>query len=93
MYLHYFVSTNQFSKKGLVSKRLELFGSFARGEEHSDSDIDILVTFRKEEKTFEHYMDCKFYLEELFGRDVDLVLKNTLKNRLKSGILAETVYA
>lgn len=40
-------------------KSVSLFGSFARGEEHSDSDIDILVEFEGR-ATFDRYMDTKF---------------------------------
>jgi len=70
-----------------------IFGSFARGEERPDSDVDVLVVFRKGEETFNNYMDCKFYLEDLFGRKVDLVMKGALKKRLKPHILDEVVYA
>jgi len=70
-----------------------LFGSFARGEERPDSDVDVLVTFKKDKKTFDNYMGCKLHLEDLFGRKVDLVIKGTIKKRLKPYILGEVVYA
>lgn len=70
-----------------------IFGSYVRGEERVDSDIDILVTFQTGRKTFENFIDCKFYLEDLFGKKVDLVLKDTLKERIKPYILKEIVYA
>jgi predicted nucleotidyltransferase len=73
--------------------KIGIFGSFARGEEKPDSDVDVLVTFRKGEETFDHYMECKFYLEDLFGRKVDLVMSGALKKRLKPYVLAEVVYA
>jgi predicted nucleotidyltransferase len=74
-------------------KNIGIFGSFARGEEHSDSDLDVLVDFEEGKKTFDNYMDLKFYLEELFGRKVDLVTVNALRPRLKTAILRETLYA
>lgn len=37
-------------------------------------------------------MDLKFYLEDLFGIKVDLVIKSAIKPRLKSYILSEVVY-
>jgi len=80
-------------KKRYGVATIGLFGSFVRGEERPESDVDVLVTFRKGQKTFENYMDCKFYLEDLFQRKVDLVLKNTVKSRLKPYILGEVVYA
>ena len=70
-----------------------IFGSYIRGEERPESDVDVLVTFRKGQETFDNYMDCKFYLEDLFGRKVDLVIKSALKKRLKPIILGEVVYA
>jgi len=73
--------------------KIGIFGSFVRGEERPDSDVDVLVTFRKNEKTFDNYMDCKFYLEDIFGRKVDLVMKGAIKKRLKPYILSEVVYA
>ena len=70
-----------------------IFGSFVRGEERPDSDVDVLVTFQNGRETFDNYMDCKFYLEDLFGRTVDLIIQDTIKKRLRPYILAEVVYA
>jgi len=73
--------------------KIGIFGSFIRGEERPESDVDVPVTFRKGEETFDNSMDCKFYLEDLFGRKVDLVMNGAIKNRLKPSILGEVVYA
>ena len=72
-------------------KRLGLFGSYARDENTVASDLDFIVEFK--EKSFDNYMDLKFYLEELFGHHVDLVLENTLKPSLRPRILSEVIYA
>ena len=74
-------------------KRIGIFGSFARGEEKEDSDLDVLVVFEEGQKTFDNYMDLKFYLEDLFGREVDLVTENALRPQLKDIIMKEVVYA
>lgn len=74
-------------------ERIGIFGSFVRGEERPESDVDVLVEFREGEKTFDHYMDLKFYLEDIFGRKVDLVMKGAIKPRLREPILSEVVYA
>lgn len=74
-------------------KRIGIFGSFARGEEKVGSDIDILVEFEETKTTFDNYMDLKFYLEELFEREVDLVIESSIKPRLKDSIMREVVYA
>lgn len=71
--------------------RLGIFGSYARGEQQEASDMDFLVEF--ESATFDNYFDLKFFLERLFGRPVDLVISDTIKPRIRSSILDETVYA
>ncbi|AKB26790.1 Nucleotidyltransferase [Methanosarcina siciliae T4/M] len=49
--------------------------------------------FEEGQKTFDNYMDLKFYLEDLFGREVDLVTENALRPQLKDIIMKEVVYA
>jgi predicted nucleotidyltransferase len=77
--------------KSFGVKRIGLFGSYARGEATDSSDLDFIVEFRN--KSFDSYMNLKFYLEDLFGCNVDLVIPETIKPRLRPGILKETVYA
>jgi predicted nucleotidyltransferase len=72
-------------------RRLGLFGSHVRGEGKESSDLDFVVDF--EDKTFDNYMDLKFFLEDLFNCPVDLVMIEAIKPRLKPVILNETVYA
>jgi len=74
-------------------KKVGLFGSFARSNQKAASDIDILVEFNHGGKTFDNYMDLKFYLERLFHRKVDLVIKDSLKTRIKNKVLSEVKYA
>ena len=74
-------------------KRIGLFGSFINNKQKANSDIDILVEFEKGKKTFDNYMDLKFFLEGIFKRDVDLVVKESLKVNLKSNILRSVKYA
>ena len=72
-------------------RSLGLFGSAARGEARTTSDLDFLVEF--ENPNFDTYMELLEFLEKLFGHPVDLVLANTLKPRLRESILRETVHA
>lgn len=72
-------------------KRLGLFGSAARGEAHKGSDLDFVVEFKR--KTFDNYMDLKFYLEDLFHRKVVLVITGAIKPPMRSAILREVRYA
>ncbi len=71
--------------------RIGVFGSYARGDERSESDIDIIAELA--EPTFDHYVDLKFKHEEVFQKPVDLVLADTVKPRLKPIIEKEVVYA
>ncbi len=72
-------------------KKLYIFGSYVRGEQTPESDIDILVEFEKGKKTFMNYMGLKFYLEELFGKKVDLVIKEAVRKELKKYIYSEAI--
>lgn len=74
-------------------RRIGLFGSYIRGEQKPGSDIDILVEFEKEKKTFDNYMELKFFLEELFKCNVDLVIFESIKPDLKPYILRSVRYA
>lgn len=71
-------------------KELGIFGSFARNEQRPDSDVDVLVEM--EWNTFDAYMNLLFFLEDLFGRKVDLVVKDTIKPMIRNRVLRETVY-
>ena len=79
----------QLTKLGV--KSVSIFGSFARGEERPDSDVDILVEFDGP-ATFDRYMDTKFYLEELLGRKVDLVTPKAIKPRMKPYIMQDLIH-
>lgn len=74
-------------------KSMGIFGSFVKFATNKKSDIDILVDFYEGWKSFDNYMELKFFLERLFHRKVDLVIKGTLKPRIKQSILRETEYA
>jgi len=74
-------------------KRIGLFGSYMRNEQGAESDIDILVEFEKGKKTFDNYMNLKFFLEELFGCKVDLVIIEAIKSDLRPYILGSAKYA
>ena len=73
-------------------KKTGIFGSFVRGEEESESDIDILVEFDGGSETFKNYMHFKFFLEDAFSRKVDLVIIDDIKPVIKERILREAVY-
>ena len=75
-------------KAAYKSKSLWLFGSFARGEENLTSDVDILVDFDRGADLF-NLMALASFLEERFGRRVDIVSKDALRPELKEVIFKE----
>ncbi len=79
--------------KAYKVRKVGLFGSFVHSRQTTKSDIDILVEFDRGGKSFDNYMDLKFYLEKLFHRKVDLVIKDALKTKIKGKVLSEVKYA
>ena len=63
-------------------EKMYLFGSALNSNFNKKSDIDLLVKFKSFDlsKYFDNYMDLKERLEKLFGREVDLVEEQTLRN-------------
>ena len=74
-------------------EKIGVFGSYVRDEQSVESDIDIIVQFKRVYKTFDNYMDLKFYLENLFSEKVDLIIESAIKDNLKPYILKEVQYA
>ena len=74
----------------LSVRSLSLFGSAVREEASEGSDLDFVVEL--EELTFDNYMDLKFFLEDLFDCNVDLVIKEDIKPLLRQRILEEMVH-
>lgn len=72
-------------------RSLALFGSVARDEASADSDVDILVIFDGP-ATSARYFGLQFYLEDLLGRPVDLVVDRALRPELRPYVEAEAVY-
>ena len=82
------------SKPTLVARYgvtgLALFGSTARNNAGTNSDVDILVAFDGP-ATSGRYFGVQFYLEDLLGRPVDLVTEKALRSELRPHIEREAV--
>ncbi|ASJ05803.1 MULTISPECIES: nucleotidyltransferase family protein [Thermococcus] len=72
-------------------RHLWLFGSYVRGDARKDSDLDVLVEFEPGKKSFDSYMELKFFLEELLGVEVDLITVEALKPKVKEYVWREAV--
>jgi predicted nucleotidyltransferase len=69
-------------------KKASLFGSFAKGNASTSSDIDLLVEF-KGKKSLLDLAGLKIELEEMLGRKVDVLTYNSIHPLLKEKILSE----
>jgi hypothetical protein len=78
--------------KGFGVAQLGLFGSFAREEQRPDSDIDLLVEFEPERKTFDNFIQLAFLLEDLLDQPVELVTVESLSPYIGPYIMAEVEY-
>ncbi|WP_439516128.1 nucleotidyltransferase family protein [Sediminibacterium sp.] len=83
------ISTNREVIKSYGVNRLGIFGSFSKGTSTELSDVDLLVDFVPGKKTFDNFMDLSFFLEELFGRKVELVTPQSLSKFIGPYILKE----
>lgn len=78
-------------KEKFKVKEIGIFGSYVRGEESEESDVDILVNFY--EPIGWEFIDFKEFLEKILGKEVDLVTVRALKPQLRNKILKEVIYA
>ena len=77
---------------GLGVKRLGLFGSRVRNTPRQDSDIDLLVEFEPEQKSFDNFMRVYDLLENSLPYPVEVVTAESLSPYIKPYILKEVEY-
>jgi predicted nucleotidyltransferase len=83
------IQANRDKIKAFGVKKLGLFGSFVREQQRPDSDIDLLVEFQAEHKTFDNFMHLSFFLEEVLQQPVELVTTESLSPYLGPYIIEE----
>jgi len=85
-------SERAFLKNEFGVINIGLFGSYAKGTQQDDSDIDFLVEF--EEPRFEWVAGLLIYLEKKFNRKIELVRKSiSVNRRLTERIVDDVIYA
>jgi len=67
-----------------------IFGSFAKGEEREDSDIDLLVRFQRGATLFD-LVGLADFLEERLGRKVDVISERALRDEIREQVMGEIV--
>jgi hypothetical protein len=65
------------------------FYTFVRGEQRLDSDIDLLVEFEPQRKTFDAFIEIAFLLEDSLQHKVELITVESLSPYLGPHILKE----
>ena len=75
--------------RSLGVRRLALFGSVLRNEARPDSDVDVLVEFAPNEKTFDRFMALADLLEDTLERRVEAITTESLSPFIGPHILAE----
>ncbi|PSN13309.1 nucleotidyltransferase [filamentous cyanobacterium CCT1] len=84
------IRAHRMTLEAMGVKSLGLFGSVARNEANSESDVDILVEFSKPVGFFQVF-DIQYFLEDLLQCSIDLGTINALKEHLRSSVLEDVV--
>jgi hypothetical protein len=84
------IDLKPFLQKEYSVKNIGLFGSFSDNSFSNESDIDILVELEK--PIGWKFFTLEIFLEKTFGRKIDLVTKNALKEQIKESILEQVKY-
>lgn len=71
-------------------KTIEIFGSYTKNVQTEKSDIDILITYTTAPSLIK-FIALENYLSNLLQTKVDLIMKNSIKPRLRKNILSESV--
>ena len=68
-----------------------IFGSYAKGEERENSDLDVLVEFASDADLI-HFVGLSLFLEEKLGIKVDVVPYDTVREEIKERVFEEVIY-
>ena len=79
--------------RALGARRIGVFGSFARGDQRDESDVDVYVEFEEGKRTYDNLFALHELLENVFGRPVDLVTDKSLSATKARLILPTVRYA
>lgn len=72
-------------------RRLGIFGSYLRGEQKVNSDLDLLVEFSEPVSLFD-FIRLEDFIAGILGVKVDLVMRDALKPRIKEKVIKEAQY-
>ena len=91
--LNFLRDNKEYLLKHFQLTKVGIFGSFARGEERSDSDIDLLIEREPDAKNiFNSDWDLRELLKKQFNRGVDICEEKYIKSYFKKYILQDAIY-
>lgn len=82
-----FLTDHRASLRTMGVTKIGLFGSFVRGEQRTDSDVDLLFTM--EPFTWAGWMDVWNFIEDGLGMTIDLVPEKDLRDEIRPQVLSE----
>ena len=74
-------------------EKIGIFGSVARGEDTPESDVDVLYKFKNNKGSMRTAVPLMYYLEELFGRKVDLISFNFISPLIEEYVRRDMIVA
>jgi len=86
------LSANKAQLSEFGVREIGLFGSYARNQATTKSDIDLLVDISKDKKTLRNYLTIVYFLEDLFSKKVELITKQSLSKHIGPHILDTIEY-
>lgn len=87
-----FIQSNREEIASYGVKRIGIFGSYIRGAQTRESDINVLVEFSPGQKSYKNFINLAYFLEDELGREVELVTIESLSPYLKDAILETVEY-
>lgn len=87
-----FIKTHAREIQDFGVSRIGLFGSFAKGTPTDNSDIDFLVEFAADRKTYRNFFGLATFLEHHLGRTVELITPQSLNRHSRDKILDQVQY-
>jgi predicted nucleotidyltransferase len=86
------VLDNRQTIKNYGVKKIGFFGSYVRGEQREDSDIDMLVIFDEEHHTYANYFYLYEHIESLLQHKIDLLTPEGISGYILPYVEKEAIY-
>jgi hypothetical protein len=91
--LEYLSRNKKYFRDNFHIIKIGLFGSYAKGEERSNSDIDLIVEFERDtQNLYDLKNKLRSYIREDLKIEVDICREKYIKPIFKDSILRETLY-